>query len=361
MSEEEAAERSFDPTPQKLEEARRKGDVVRSADLNVAAGYAALLVVAVAGGGWSLLSLGEHLMIFWDQANSFDQQSIRGAGPVYGATLLWVGLSVLPWFLVPAIFVLIVIAVQRSLVFAPEKLAPQLSRIDPIKNAGQKFGRSGLFEFFKSFVKLVIIAVILGLFLSGHVQRVLSTQAMEVRPAIAEMLRMLVEFLALLVVTALVIGAADYLWQRMEFLRRNRMNRKELMDDMKRSEGDPHMKAQRRQRGMEIASKQMIAEVGKADVVVVNPTHYAVALKWDRAAKRAPVCVAKGVDEVAARIRAAAIEAGVPIHPDPPTARALHKALDIGDEISTEHYQAVAAAIRFAERMRRIARERRGY
>ncbi len=361
MSEEDASEKSFDPTPQKLQEARRQGDVVRSTDLNVFASYAALLIVAVAGGGWSLLSLGEHLEIFWDQTDSFDRQSIGGSGPVFGATFLWIGLSILPWFVVPSILVLVVIAVQRSLVFAPEKLVFKLDRINPIKNAGQKFGRSGLFEFVKSFVKLIVISIILGIFLSSNVERVIRTQDMDVRPAIAEMLRLLVEFLSLLVIITLIIGAVDFLWQRMEFMRRNRMTRKELMDDMKRTEGDPHLKAQRRRRAIEAASRQMMADVRKADVVVVNPTHYAVALKWDRAAKRAPVCVAKGVDEVAAQIRKAAAEAGVPIHPDPPTARALHKALKIGEEISTEHYKAVAAAIRFAERMRRLAKERRGY
>ncbi len=361
MSEEDASEKTFDPTPQKLQDARRQGDVVRSADLNVFASYAALMIVAVGLGGWSLLSLGEHLMVFWDQADSFDRQSIRGAAPVYGTIFLWVGLSILPWFLIPAIFVLIAIWVQKSLVFAPEKLTLRLDRIDPFKNAGQKFGRSGLFEFAKSFAKLVIIAIILGVFLQAHIERVIRTQEMDIRPAIVEMLRMIVEFLSLLVVISLVIGAADFLWQRMEFMRRNKMTRKELMDDMKRSEGDPHMKSQRRQRAMEIASQQMMADVRKADVIIVNPTHYAVALKWDRAAKRAPACVAKGVDEVAAQIRKVAMEEGVPIHPDPPTARALHKSLKIGQEISTEHYQAVAAAIRFAERMRRVAKERRGY
>jgi flagellar biosynthetic protein FlhB len=136
------------------------------------------------------------------------------------------------------------------------------------------------------------------------------------------------------------------------------MTRKELTDEMKQSEGDPHIKAQRRQKAIEIATKQMIADVAKADVVIVNPTHYAVALKWERGAKRAPLCVAKGVDEVAARIREVAAEAGVPIHSDPPTARALYAAVDIGQEIHPDHYRPVAAAIRFAEKMRRRSRER---
>ncbi|MGB8814338.1 MAG: EscU/YscU/HrcU family type III secretion system export apparatus switch protein, partial [Paracoccaceae bacterium] len=125
------------------------------------------------------------------------------------------------------------------------------------------------------------------------------------------------------------------------------------------SEGDPHAKAQRRQRGYDIATNKMLADVATADVIVVNPTHYAVALKWDRTAKRAPICVAKGVDEIAARIRERAAEAGVPIHRDPPTARALHASVELGQEIRPEHYRAVAAAVRFAEAMRRRAKGRK--
>jgi flagellar biosynthetic protein FlhB len=112
---------------------------------------------------------------------------------------------------------------------------------------------------------------------------------------------------------------------------------------------------QRRQRGHDIATNRMIADVATADVVIVNPTHYAVALKWSRATGGAPICVAKGVDDVAARMRAAAAKAGVPLHSDPPTARAVFATVDIGQQILPEHYRAVAAAIRFAERMRKRA------
>ena len=116
------------------------------------------------------------------------------------------------------------------------------------------------------------------------------------------------------------------------------------------------MKNERRNRARAIAAAQMMADVPGADVIVVNPTHYAVALKWDRHPGTAPICVAKGVDEIALRIREVAQEADVPIRSDPPTARALHGILEIGDEIHTEHYEAVAAAIRFADQMRERAR-----
>ncbi len=170
------------------------------------------------------------------------------------------------------------------------------------------------------------------------------------------MVALVADFLKIVTVIALAIGGIDLLWQRAEHLRRNRMSHKELMDEHKQLEGDPHVKQQRRQRGQEIALNKMLADVPGADVVIVNPSHYAVALKWSRKPGSAPVCVAKGVDEIAARIREIASQSGVPIHRDPPTARALHAAVPIGEEIRPEHFAAVAVAIRFADEMSRKRR-----
>jgi flagellar biosynthetic protein FlhB len=136
------------------------------------------------------------------------------------------------------------------------------------------------------------------------------------------------------------------------------MSRKELMDEYKESEGDPHFKAARRQRAQDIATNRMLADVEGADVVIVNPTHYAVALRWDRGKGGAPVCVAKGVDEIARVIRERAALHGVPVHSDPPAARAIYAAVELGQEIRIEHFRAVAAAIRFADAMRKKARQR---
>ncbi len=159
-------------------------------------------------------------------------------------------------------------------------------------------------------------------------------------------------------IVALIIGGIDFLWQRFDHLRKNRMSHQEVRDEVKQQEGDPHMKSERRARGAQIASEQMMADVPKADVIIVNPTHFAVALKWSREPGAAPHCVAKGVDHMALAIRKIASEHGVPIRHDPPTARALYATTRIGDQIDPDHYRAVAAAIRFAETMRRRARGR---
>ena len=247
---------------------------------------------------------------------------------------------------------------MRTLVFAPNKLAPKLSRISPLSNAKNKYGRSGLFEFAKSFVKLTVVSCILAVFLSARMDRIASAMASSPGGVAQLMAELAIDFLTIVVLVFGTIGGIDLLWQQSEHRRKNRMSHKELKDETKESEGDPYMKMARRQRAQEIALNSMLADVPDASVVVVNPEHYAVALKWDASFDGPPICVAKGVDEVAARIREAAIEAGVPIHRDPPTARAIHAATDIGQEIHPDQYKPVAAAIRFAEKMRALARKR---
>jgi flagellar biosynthetic protein FlhB len=168
--------------------------------------------------------------------------------------------------------------------------------------------------------------------------------------------RLTIEFLALIAVLAGTIGALDYFWQRAEHRRQHRMSHKELRDEAKEAEGDPWLKQERRSRAEAIAANRMMSEVPHADVVIVNPTHVAVALRWSRAPGAAPAVIASGKDEIARRIREIAEAHGVPIYSDPATARALVAEVALEQEIPPEHYRAVAAAIRFAEAMRRRAR-----
>ena len=163
-----------------------------------------------------------------------------------------------------------------------------------------------------------------------------------------------------IIVLAFLVAALDVIWQRHSHLKKMRMTHQELKDESKQSEGDPHMRSSRRERAREIASNRMLHDVPTADVVITNPTHYAVALKWSRATETVPVCVAKGEDELARRIRLRAEQAGVPIHEDPPTARSLCALVDVGQMIHPDHYKAVAAAIVFADKMRANRRERSG-
>lgn len=353
-------EKEHEPTQKRLDDARRRGDILRAPELNVAAGYAGVLLAAVTLGAGTITALGETGMVLLGQADRLAPLLLSGeAGPL-GGLMARAGLAAVPWLAAPMVAVLALLLASRGIVAAPEKLMPDLKRISPLGNAMQKFGRAGLFEFGKSLVKLTLVSVLLGLFLASRMPAILGSQNLPAAMSGALLADLLVDFLFLVLGITLAMGLADVLWQRAERLRRLRMTRQEMIEEFKASEGDPHVKGRRRQRGREIAMNRMLADVARADVVIVNPTHFAVALKWERGSGRAPVCVAKGVDEIAARIRAAAAGAGVPLHSDAPTARALYATIEIGREIRPEQYKAVAAAIRFAEAMRRRARARWG-
>ncbi len=162
----------------------------------------------------------------------------------------------------------------------------------------------------------------------------------------------MLDFLFLTVVVAGSIGSVDFLWQRAEHIRKNRMTDREIQDEFKEAEGDPHLKQERRRRGQEAATGQMLSDVAKADVVIVNPTHYSVALRYDKGKESAPRVVAKGTDAVAAKIREVARHSGVPIVERPPLARLMHKLVPEGDVIPEDLYNAVAEVLAYVYRLR---------
>lgn len=357
MSSDDDSDKSFDPTPQKLQKAREKGEVAKSTDLSVAAAYMGL-VVAFYGAGKSVVAgVGTSMMSMLDQADRLSVQLFSGNGtPPIGGIIASISWPLIPVFLIPFVLVLLSIVGQKALVFAPSKLEPKLSRISIISNAKNKFGRAGLFEFGKSAFKLTIYSIILGVYLNYRLPEMIASSATGAFNVIKMLAELGMEFLVIAMLISLIIGVVDAIFQHAEHKRKNMMSRKEIQDETKDAEGDPHMKSKRRQKAMEIASGQMMAAVPEASVVIVNPTHYAVALQWGGLAGTAPICVAKGVDEVAAVIRRIANENAVPIHSDPPTARALYATIAIGQEVEEEFYAPVAAAIRFADEMRQRAK-----
>lgn len=355
----ESSEKSHEPSQRKLEDARKKGDIPRSTDLLTASAYLGMLVTGTAIGGQAMLNFGEALMPLIEQPDRLQDLFFKdGTTAVAGGLIAAALKPTLPILMLPGAFVLLALFASRGIVFAGSKLQPKLNRLSLLENAKNKFGRKGLFEFFKSFVKLTIYSILLGVFLSNQLEYIVGAIHASPGEVILLMLDLMMRFLFIVLLIAVVIGGIDFFWQQAEHTRKNRMTQKELKDEMKESEGDPYVKQNRRMRAQEIALNQMMADVPDADVIIVNPTHYAVALQWSRLPGSAPKCVAKGVDNVALRIREKATEAGVPIHSDPPTARALHATTEIGQEIPVEHYRKVAAAIRFADKMRMKAAQK---
>lgn len=345
--------KTFEATPNKLSEARKKGEFARSADLNTSAGYGGFVVAALIGGAASIDAFGNAMAVLLDQASSLSHVLVEDGGHSHFTELLKIlCTSVLVWFLLPAAFSMVSAVAQRSIVFTPSKLKPKLSRISAFQNAKNKFGTSGLFEFAKNLTKITLISIFLGLYLANKLP--LMAGILNATPAIAASVfcQILIDFFIIVFLISVVMGLIDYLWQYFDHLRRNRMSHKEIKDENKEQEGDPTIKQERRQRSSKIANQQTATAVASADVLIVNPSHYAVALSWSRAPGTAPFVVAKGIDHVALQMKEIAYNKNVPIRSDPPTARALFASTQIGDEIDQKHYRAVAAAIRFAESIR---------
>lgn len=355
---EDDQDKEHEASPQRLIEARKQGDVPKSNDLLVAVSIGGFLLGMFTLGHWVAERAGTAGMLFLAQADRLSLLSDADATDSFFGLALAMAGPPLALLVFPPCLVLAVLIVTRGFAVAPVRLAPRLARISPVALARQKFGVEGLVEFGKSALKLCLVSAVLYLFLVARLQEIV--QSLHQMPNISsvQLMQLTKEFLLILLGLGLTMGIADLLWQQHLFRSRNRMSRREVMDEFKENEGDPHLKSTRRQRAQEVATNRMLSDVARADVVVVNPTHYAVALCWVRTKGKAPVCVAKGMDEIAQRIRERAIEHGIPIHSDPPTARAIHATVEIGAEIRVEHYRAIAAAIRFADAMRRKARKR---
>jgi flagellar biosynthetic protein FlhB len=334
-----------EPTKRKLDEARRKGDVVKSQDVAAFTALAAASGVLLMGGDWIARATAEALLPFLAHPEAID---LSGEGSV-GVMRAAMAASL------PVLLILVVAAVggvagnllQHGFLWAPSKLAPELSKIDPIQGFKRMFGLEGVIAFGKSLAKLLAVVAICWSVLKpriGALEAMPSLSPAAILPYSAEVLRALL--IAILVVTALIAGV-DWLIARQRFMARMRMSREDVKQENRETDGDPHVKARQKQIRATRARRRMIQNVPKATVVVTNPTHYAVALRYEQGETAAPVCVAKGVDRLALKIRAVAEASGIPVIEDPPLARALHAAIDVDEIIPREHYQAVAQIIGF--------------
>lgn len=349
---EDKDDKPYEPSERKLQKARQDGDVPRSTEVNVLGMYLGAWLIFTVGAG---IATREWLAAAKRALGSdawLGGSLYAIAMPVSGmAAVAAIGL-----LLVPAVTILLALIAQRGMVFSAKKIAFDFKRLNPVKNAGQKFGSAGLVTFGISVLKAALVCLGGWFLFSSLLDQLVATMSGREGQWISGLPKLLQDVLTMAVAISAVLAIVDLLWKRHDYLRKQRMTRKEVDDEHKDMEGDPHIKAARRQKAIDFAMKQMLADVANADVIIVNPRHYAVALEWKRGSGRAPVCVAKGTDDVAARIRDRAREHGVPIHSDPPCARALHATVALGEEIRREHFAAVAVAIRFAEQMRRKAR-----
>jgi flagellar biosynthetic protein FlhB len=347
MAENDGASKTEEPTQRKLDEARQKGDVPRSQDVTSFASLAGAFAVLVTAGGMLSHGMVTGLLPFIAHPDAFQ---LHGGGAVEVA---WMAFRVAA---VPVVSVLMGAGLagaaagffqQGGFIFTFEKLKPDFNKVSPFEGFKRLFGIDGWVQFAKSALKIAATAMVAWWAISPHVNQLMTLAAVDPREMMGLALdlskRLAMSVLMLLAVIALV----DFVWQRIRFTQRMRMSKEELKEEYRNSEGDPHVKAKQKQKRAETARRRMMQAVPKATVVVMNPTHYAVALRYVQGEDEAPECVAKGMDDIALKIRAIAEENGVPVVEDAPLARALYAAVDIDEMIPTQHYEAVAKIISF--------------
>jgi flagellar biosynthesis protein FlhB len=346
MAENEAASRTEEPTPRKLEQAREKGDVAKTSDLPGVLSLAAAAGVLFLAGGWMCRNLATALLPYIEHPEAISIQG--GAGPAIARAAI---LASAPILLSVAVVAAIAGAaghlVQTGLMFTPDKMKLDWKKVSPVGGFKRLFGMDGLIQFVRSVLKVGMTGLVAWWVLKPHMhelQNLAGLSPAAILPFCVDILRRLVFAVAGLL---LVIAGGDWFIQKRRFMTRMRMSKEEIKEEYKQTEGDPHVKVRQKQIQVERARRRMMAAVPNATLVVMNPTHYAVALKYEQGDESAPVCVAKGLDALALKIRSVAEEAGVPVIEDPPLARALYAAVEIDDMIPPAHYEAVAKIIGF--------------
>ena len=349
---EDQNDKPFEATRRKLEEARRKGEIVRSQDV-VSLGALSVFMIAimVIFSGY-MTEVTQDIVRFLDRSAS-DRSPLNGAetrGTVQG----WLVPLALALFVLPFSTVLGGLVATKQVVFTGDRLLPKLNRISVIANARKKFGWSGLFEFMKNFVKFVVFAGLMTMFVLDGFDLFETAILGDAQRALSNIHYVALRWFWFTLASYVFFAAADALWQMQEHARKNRMSHQEMKDELKTEEGDENIRQQRRAKAEEIATNRMLLDVPKAVVVITNPTHYAVALQWDGGTETVPKCVARGTDETARKIREIAIQTGVPLYRDPATARDLYANVKVGMAIESSHYKAVAAAIGYARRIQKL-------
>lgn len=336
-------------TPRKLEEARKKGDVAKSPDVAAAMSLAGATAVLLIGGGYFSRQMAEDMLPFLAEPHAMIGGLQAGAGVEIGMRAVW---AVTP-FLAALMLAVIIGGVggnlaQSGFLFTAEKIKPKWSAVSPLSGFKRIFGPDGIVQFIKTFLKLVAIGAVCWWVLKPHTRELENLAAMS--PAL--ILPFARDLAASLMISALIFLAftagADFIWQKFRFAKRMRMTKEETKEDYKQTEGDPHVKGKLRQIRMQRSRQRMMQAVPSATVVITNPTHYSVALRYEPdQGDAAPICVAKGVDAVAFRIRELAKESGVPVVENVPLARALYAAVEVDETIPREHFEAAAKVIGF--------------
>jgi len=351
-----AAERTERATPKRLEEARKKGQVPRSTELSTAA---VCIAAAVAIYSMGRMAAGQFADFMHDSlsirpAAAMAEDAIWPALTAAGARALWIVLPILGATFCAALAAPIAIGGWN---FSAGALVPQFSRLNPASGLGRVFSARGVVELGKGLAKVGVVGLIAWVLLKGLTPQLMGLSAEPLNNAIGHSAALAGYALLVLVCGLAVIAAFDVPFQLWQHARDLRMTREEVKEEYKESEGSPETRGRIREAQRALSRGRMLQDVPKADVVITNPTHFAVALRYDDKNMRAPILVAKGTDLMAAKIREIAAENAVPVVEAPPLARALYKSVEIGREVPAALYVTVAQVLTYVYQLR-AARER---
>jgi flagellar biosynthesis protein FlhB len=338
--------RTEEPSEIKLRKAREEGRVAKSQELVGAVGLLFPAATLVLLGPYLARTMREMLVYYLSLAGKTD--ITRDAGPVAIAFFTYFAKLTVPIAAVAVIAAIFSNVLQVGFLFTVKPITPDFSKIVP--RFGQFFKRTlfsieGLFNLGKSFLKIGIIGLVAYLVIQGEFDKLRRLFEGPFLPTITYLFALAMRLIIIVAVCLLALAVPDYLFQRRRYMEGLKMSKEEVKEERKQQEGDPLVKGRLRERMRELLSRNMAANVPKADVVITNPTHYALALEWDREKMVAPTITAKGTDEMALRIKRLAIDAGVPIVENRPLARALYADVEIGDTIPEKYYQAIAAVL----------------
>ena len=354
--EQDQSQKTEEPTDQKLRKARERGQITKSQEVNH---FFMLIGIAIVVGltmSVMLREIMEFTGAIFTEAGRF-----RLDGDLI--PMIWRTAKILAVALIPSMVLLMAIAyfgafIQVGPLISAEAIKPKLSKISPLAGFKRLFSLKSLVEFLKSFVKMVIIGVVLAIIITRHRDTFMALPQMSVPAFIMFNQQVFLEMVIGVLIIAALMAVLDYMYQRFEYMKEQRMTKQEIKDEMKDTFGDPHIRQRQRQIRMERARMRMMEEIPKANVVVTNPTHFAIALLYEQGSQQAaPKVVAKGTDHVALKIREKADEYGIPIVEDPPLARALYGQVDLGDEIPLTLYEAVSRVIAYVVNLKKMGKK----
>jgi len=346
------------PTPRRRLEAREQGNIARSADLSSAVMLLGMLLLLKWYGEGVVQAMRGVMDRMLSPAAMTDFNAM-GAAKGFGTALAQVGVAMAPLFAGAMLIAIGINLAQVGLFFNTKRLQPNFAALNPLRGLGKVFkGGQGFVQLGMNLFKLLLVGWVAYSAVSGRIGEIAMAQGLEFKQIFSLGASLVYSIGMRIAIVLLILAILDYVYQRFRTEKELKMTKEEVKEEMRRMEGDPKIKQRRRQIAMQATMQRLKKDVPTADVVVTNPTHYAVALKYDPTGMSAPKVVAKGQDFLALKIREIAAEAGVPILERPPLARSLYKMVDVGQEIPEQFYEAVAEILAYVYELTGRSRRR---